>query len=299
MMSMVVVASGCGGIESIAWDKNHDGLISQCEGIDRLFCGLTPGCEGQELACLAICQDDGHGGCVPCPDSFQCVPKAPVACANLNAQQCSADPRCIADAVVCTLECRDDGNGGCLPCNGVPTCRDRNPSASCALVPINSCASIPACEVQTQTICAADHGETDGRKPNTPPEQGCGGGCTTTQFCVNKPVQTCESTPVSSCLSNPSCQIESGNVCDVACQPGSPCPPCATPQPYCTTRPAPSCSNLPLAQCTSAVGCTIESYACADVCLPDGNGGCKPCDVPPPHCVPLTVASPQPAPGPK
>jgi len=237
VMSLVVVAAGC-GVESKAWDKNHDGLVAQCEGIDRFFCELTPGCQGQELACLAICQDDGKGGCLPCPSDFQCVPKP-------------------------------------------------NQPPSCAIVPINSCASIPACEVQTVTVCSAEAGlkspsnETD---PSEPPSADCigpggggGGGCTSTQVCVNKVAPGCESTPVSSCTANPSCQLEYGAVCEVACMPGSTCPPCATPQARCVTRPSTTCELRSIDQCTASPGCMIESSYCSLVCEDDGKGGCLPC----------------------
>ena len=288
MTSLVVLAAGC-GIESKAWDKNHDGLVMQCEGLDRVFCSLTPGCEAREVACLAVCQDDGKGGCTnPCPNDFQCVPKAPVACSTLNAQQCSADPRCISDSVVCGAVCRDDGKGGCLPCGG-SVCRDRDPTPSCALVPLNSCASIPACEVRIETVCTATGHDLPLNGNSNEPTAGCGGGgsCISTEVCVNKPVQTCETTGVASCTANPSCELANGPVCEVACSPNAPCPPCATPAVRCVTREALSCESRSLVECTSKAGCMVEAYACPAICEDDGKGGCKPCNAPPSHCVSL------------
>ena len=294
-MAIVVLAAGCGENATQAWDKNHDGLVSQCEGLGQVACSVTPGCEGQNLACAAICQDDGKGGCLPCPKNFQCVPKPAPACKDLNPQQCASDPRCVADNIsttqnnqICTLECRDDGKGGCVPCNSVPTCRDRAPvpQTQCGQLPIGSCAIVPACTVQTMTVCTANA---------TPPSAGCfggggGGGCSTTQICVNKQAPLCDSTPISTCTANPSCKLELGPVCEIACQPGTNCPPCATGQQRCVTR-ATTCDSRSLAECTSAVGCTIETSVCAAICQPDGKGGCLPC-VGQSRCIPLALPLP-------
>jgi hypothetical protein len=251
VMAVVAVAAGCsGGIGSQTWDKNHDGLVSQCEGLDQFFCGITPGCEGQAVACIAICVDDGKGGCgSPCGDGFQCVPKP-------------SQP-------------------------------------SCALVPINSCASIPACEVQTVTSCegSSGGGHTEARDLAAPPSVGCGGGCTSTQVCVNKQnSQSCEATAVDVCTSNPACELQSGPVCLIYCAPGAECPPCATPKQTCVTRTVVnSCENRSLATCTSDVGCMVESYACPAVCEDDGKGGCLPCPGQPSRCVPIPVVTSPPA----
>lgn len=241
VMSVLVLAGCAGGIGSQPWDKNHDGLVGQCEGLERLFCDMTPGCEGRSVACLAVCVDDGHGGCTnPCGDGFQCVPKTQPACQELNAQQCGSDPRCEATPPqYCSLVCADDGKGGCLPCNGGPVCHDRPSTPSCALVPLNSCAAIPACEVQTVTVCKGFSGVGVPVESGTKPELGCDDGnanaCTSTQVCVNKTAKSCEETAADSCTSKPGCELQSGPVCEIACLTDAPCPPCAQPSLRCVS----------------------------------------------------------------
>ncbi len=245
MTSMVLVAAGCaGGVGSTPWDKNRDGLIGACEGLNRQACAATAGCEGQELACLAICQSDGVGGCLPCPSDFQCVSVTPTP-----------------------------------------------PPVSCALLPVGLCAIVPACEVQSVTVCSATVHAPDDSQPET----GCGGGCTTVQICANRPSQSCENTPVDSCTSNPACELESGPVCEIACLVGTDCPPCATPSPRCVTRPVvDACGSLSDTECTAAAGCRLDGAVCSLVCEDDGKGGCKPCPGAPTRCVALEQPVPVP-----
>ncbi len=286
-MAVVVVAAGCGQIESQPWDKNHDGLVGQCEGLDRFFCGIRNNCRVEERACLAICQSDGHGGCLPCAADFECVPKGPN-CGALNAQQCNNDPRC---EIVGAASSAATDNAGFKAAPPYPTepqtiCVER---PSCALVPINSCASISLCEVQSVTVCSGSAGapvpeDSSSDKALAPPI----GGCTTTQICVNKAPATCESRSVSTCTADPECELVSGPVCEIACVQGSSCPPCATPSQTCATRHVvDTCQGRPDNQCTQANGCQLESAVCTAECKDDGHGGCAPCFAAS-RCIPLT-----------
>lgn len=54
-----------------------------CAQLDEQTCGARSDCEWQQLACPAVCEDDGMGGCKPCPPSGQCAPKNPVCPPNV------------------------------------------------------------------------------------------------------------------------------------------------------------------------------------------------------------------------
>ncbi len=291
MVSMVaVVGAGCGQVQGLPWDKNHDGIVAQCEGLDRFFCGLTPNCQGQELACLAICLDDGKGGCLPCPSDFECVPKQPIACSQLSNQQCTNDPRCELFTVQTGSNIRIPED---QPLN-ITHCREKQ--SGCGAVPVNSCASIPGCEVQQVTVCSGSAGAQEDRaiappicaqdaRPSDPalaPAQDagtpCNDGCTSVSICVNKPViSTCEQRDVASCTQRPECELVNGPVCEIACIQGSSCPPCATPAPTCATKTKNHCQNLLTNECSASVGCKLESPVCTAECRDDGKGGCAPC----------------------
>lgn len=101
-----------------------------CESLPVDACLAQPGCALQELAwaCLAVCEDDGHGGCLPCPTppdaELRCVtvpPPTPV-CETRSADECTAMPGCalIQEDYACPAICEDDGHGGCLPCPAPP-----------------------------------------------------------------------------------------------------------------------------------------------------------------------------------
>lgn len=54
---------------------------SACFSLDVATCTTHPECELAPGACPAVCEDDGHGGCLPCdaPPSCQPVSRPPVA----------------------------------------------------------------------------------------------------------------------------------------------------------------------------------------------------------------------------
>lgn len=313
MVSMVaVVGAGCGQVAGLPWDKNHDGIVAQCEGLDRFFCGITPNCQGQELACLAICVDDGKGGCKDlCGDGFQCVPIQPIACFQLSNSQCVNDPRCELFTVQTGSNAR--APEGDVPAN-LTRCRERQ--TGCESVALNSCAAIPGCHVQQVTVCSGSAGaqQAESDKAIAPPicatdtrpsedfaappapdagaptDAGspCGGGCTTFSICTSAPiVNACEQSSVATCTQLPECELVNGPVCKVFCAPGTHCPPCASPALVCALKTKPNtCQNLSPNLCTASAGCRLETAVCAAVCEDDGHGGCKPCPVGQ-VCVPL------------
>lgn len=297
----MLVAGCAGGAVERPWDKNRDGLVQACEGLSPAGCAATPGCEGQQLACTLECRSDGQGGCLPC-DSFACLPKPSVDCGTLDDAQCAADPRCeLGDPPVCLAVCEDDGTGGCKPspCDTVARCHSK-PPFDCSQLPVGLCSFIPACQVVTDTYCLGVAGGPtapdafDGGQPR------CGNDdptCHTVQRCENRqplPPLTCEQLPLQACAATPGCAVESGGaVCDVACLPGSNCPPCAQPQPpRCVTVAPVGCASRDTSRCAADGACMLESFACPAVCDDDGKGGCKPCDAPPPRCVELPAPPP-------
>ncbi len=94
------------------------------------------------------------------------------------------------------------------------------------------------------------------------------------------------------CTANPSCELQTGPVCAIACLPGQPCPECATPKQLCVTKPT-HCETRSIDQCLPADGCQVEQFACLAICEDDGNGGCLPCNAPPPRCVAMAAQPPE------
>ena len=287
MAFVAVAVAGCGEKGLHAWDENHDGLIAQCEGLNRVACGVTPGCQGQELACILICRDDGKGGCLPC-DDFQCIPQTQPSCESLTAHQCANDPRCVVSLATSPGACPP--NAFCET-SAVSVCQTKPPSTpDCALIPVGVCSLVPACEVQDITVCSVepDHGI-----GNQKPTAGCFPSCTTTQICAARTTASCEGRPPAACTADPKCELQTGPVCEIACLPGQACPPCATPTQLCVTKPS-HCESRSIDQCLPADGCQVEAFACLAICEDDGNGGCLPCDAPPPRCVAMTAQKPEP-----
>jgi len=96
-----------------------------CESVPLDRCSLTPGCYVEDqanFACAAVCEDDGDGGCKPCPTPPiappRCLPILPSTCEARTADTCLSTPGCELVTVdyACPAVCEDDGDGGCLPC---------------------------------------------------------------------------------------------------------------------------------------------------------------------------------------
>jgi len=93
-------------------------------------CGARADCEwtDTDCACPAICQDDGKGGCVPCPPCGKsCRTKVPAICQQLDVAQCLGRSDCQWETPACPAICQDDGKGGCLPCDAEGGCMPKNP----------------------------------------------------------------------------------------------------------------------------------------------------------------------------
>jgi hypothetical protein len=93
-------------------------------------CGARTDCEWAEApcACPAICEDDGKGGCKPCPPCAKtCRAKAPSICQQLDEKTCATRSDCQWDILACAAVCQDDGKGGCLPCPNQGVCNPKTP----------------------------------------------------------------------------------------------------------------------------------------------------------------------------
>jgi hypothetical protein len=96
--------------------------MPSCESLPVDACLAHAGCAlaQQAIACPAVCQDDGNGGCVPTPcqeTQERCVSIAP-SCETRSPDTCLSTPGCALQQsdYACPAVCEDDGHGGCLPC---------------------------------------------------------------------------------------------------------------------------------------------------------------------------------------
>lgn len=114
------------------------------------------------------------------------------------------------------------------------------------------------------------------------------------------PTDPCKELDEKTCSSVPGCYPEYA-VCDLACAPDSDggCMPCPTIYMGCSGQNPPpppppqnTCEGLDEATCASRSDCYGIYYACPAVCEDDGNGGCKPCPLPPFECRPISPPPP-------
>ncbi len=318
-ISVVVMLAGCGVPEER--ERNRQPVTS-CAGLDRFACGARADCVGEELACIALCVDDGRGGCAsPCAETFRC--SARPACEALGAAACQADPRCEVVSSVYDTACRDDGRGGCLPRQTpAPACRTRPGAPSCEALSEQACAADARCEVISSacTLECRDDGH-GGCLPCVAPPALCR---------TRAPTASCYGLSSASCVARGDCELVSP-VC--ACTANGPCD-CAALAPTCQPREVPSscyglspdacdaradchfaaprcdcsatdalcdcpafepsclpvgpCAGLDAATCMSNPRCEVAPSVCTAECRDDGHGGCLPCDVGPTECVERT-----------
>ena len=123
-LALGVFVAGCGN--GLGGPKGAREPVLSCDGLSRTECEESTVCQVEELACIALCVDDGSGNCgSPCAQDFRCVAR-PASCESLDQQACEADARCEFVAWACAAVCLDDGQGGCLPCDVPPSsCRTR------------------------------------------------------------------------------------------------------------------------------------------------------------------------------
>lgn len=248
MAVAVVVLAGCNAADGTKpWDQNQDGLVTACEGLNHDTCVATAGCE--LVATTPLYATD----------------------AERAVQGCFAEPTEV--------------------CQPTPP----PPPPDCSLIPVAMCQFIPACEVVSQQLCTGVRGS----DASTPPgmEHGCippPDTCEVVEFCVNRAPPSCESLSEDACLAQPGCALEEVfYACTMECRDDGHggCMPCEAPtgpQARCVTVPPPSCEGVPLDHCALTPGCYVEeSAACPAVCEDDGMGGCMPCPVAPPRCLPI------------
>ncbi|GMU62111.1 MAG: hypothetical protein AMXMBFR34_38740 [Myxococcaceae bacterium] len=244
-LGAVVVLGACGGEHggTSPWDQNQDGLVAACEGLNQSACETDPGCEYVFAACTMDCRDDGHGGCLPCDALSFCRPIAPA------------------------------------------------PPPDCSALPVPLCGLVPACELVVQQVCT---GVTPlPEDPSVPPQPRCGvpDECTTITTCGNRRPPVCEGLSGDACLSVPGCALEVADwACPAVCEDDGHggCLPCPMPPSRCVTVPPPDvCGTRDPSNCGGDGLCTVELWACPAGCEDDGHGDCKPCEPPPPRCIPV------------
>lgn len=334
----VMAVTGCGPTGNTPWDENRDGLIGPCEGLNPTACDATAGCEPAAVVCDLACRDDGHGGCLPCPGGETCRPTPPPPafdCAQLTDVQCINDSRCeLVEGAV-----RTEPTGGAefappAPDQRPPStrfCVNRLPTP-CESLPADLCLARPGCALETSGATCDVACFAEGCPPCATPAQRCvtmpspgdcstrdantctidgrcalefgavcdiacepGGNCppcaTPTPVCVPlPPPDFCGARDANTCTLDGRCVLESGPVCDAICDPNGNCPPCANPTVHCVPAiPPDSCGGRDLASCELDGRCVVESWACPAICEFDADGGCKPCEAPPAMCVPAPV----------
>ena len=286
-MVAVMAVTACGPTGNTPWDENHDGLIGPCEGLNPTACDATPGCEPAAVVCDLVCRDDGHGGCLPCPGAETCRPTPPPPafdCATLTDVQCINDSRC--ELVEYATQPATPNTGGAEFAPPAPDqrpagprhCVNRLPTA-CETLPVDLCLARPGCALETTVA-------TGGTDVACFSEEGCARPAPQQRCVTMPPADTCSTRDANTCTIDGRCTLEYGAVCDIACEPGGNCPPCADPTPRCVPLPPPDlCGARDANTCSIDGRCVLEfGPVCDAIC--DPNGFCPPCANPTPHCVP-------------
>jgi hypothetical protein len=307
-ISLVVVVAACGpGLQP---PISRPQPLTNCDTLDRASCSARTDCQVEQLACAAICQDDGHGGCVPC-NGFRCIAVTPAACSTLDETSCTARSDCrLEHALGACPPCDPsaDGRFACPQCvSPAPRCVDATPPA-CGSLDITTCGTRADCHVERSS-----GGSTGFANPEGAPIA-CPALCTTdangVTSCVSGPCDVsdsarcvpnapaaCEALDVNACSSRADCHLESSSAADVAC-PQS----CTTdsagntvcsggcafvpPTDHCVSNAPMSCESLDANTCTQRADCSLETPPCVATCTVDslGNRICTTCDATP-RCV--------------
>jgi len=300
--SLVVVVAACGpGLQP---PISRPQPLTTCAALDRASCSARTDCQVEELACAAICQDDGHGGCVPC-NAFRCVSVTPAACSTLDETSCTARSDCrVEHALGACPPCDPsaDGRFACAQCvSPAPRCVDATP-VSCGSLDITTCGTRADCHVERSSggLASPEAGPVACPQSCTTDSAGntaCSGGCalpTPTDRCVSNAPMRCESLDANTCSLRADCSLETLpciETCTVDPLGNGICTACdATPR-CVTARPVDTCSGLEDSACNARPDCSLEMLACPAVCVDDGNGGCEPCDTAA-VCVPRIPPSP-------
>ncbi|MBX7102198.1 MAG: hypothetical protein K1X89_31065 [Myxococcaceae bacterium] len=97
---------------------------TDCGSRSLATCANDGKCELESWACLAVCEDDGHGGCKPCPaPESRCVPvhRAPPpdprpTCGGIATREACSAAGCEVREWECAQVCLVESDGGCAPC---------------------------------------------------------------------------------------------------------------------------------------------------------------------------------------
>lgn len=237
-----------------------------CSTLDRNSCSARADCLGVDLACAAICVDDGRGGCQPC-DSFQCIDRSAAACEQLDPNTCANRPDCelvSAGAPRFADEAQLDGGAAAPPYEPSQYCVTRHvPTNPCDGLDESTCSSTPGCEV-IRAVCDQYCDPSDA---SCSPEY-----CNPPAICV--PTR-CENLDANTCSTHSECTLvvpECPSTCTVDDQGNTNCTPVACDfDPVC--MPA-ACSALDSNQCSARPDCRLDRpSACTQTCVDDGQGG--------------------------
>jgi hypothetical protein len=297
--------------------------LEPCEELGRAACGARSDCAVEALFCATVCVDDGQGGCRPC-DAFQCVPVAPRACEQLDAAACGARSDCVLETPECATPNSAGSAAGCLACDPAPRCVTRpTPPNPCEGLDGPTCSATPGCEVIANGACppcapgatcspcasiscvpvqppsrcegldATTCEATPGcllagtRCPYCGPNMLCEP-CEDSLTCIEAPVppppSPCDGLDATACEATPGCGLLLTGC--PPCEAGAACPACSAAVTCVPVDPPSPCLGYDVATCSTHPECEVVAYACTAECRDDGNGGCLPCDAPPPSCQP-------------
>lgn len=211
------------------------------------------------------------------------------ACEGLDRYSCGATSGCHGEAVACLAVCVDDGAGGCSsPCSEDFRCVPER----CEELDAAQCSADPRCVLEAAPVCEIACLTGEDCPPCAQPQPVCR---------TRPPADDCSQRPFETCGVDSRCEVRAVTVCaheggggtppaDPGIAPGEPAPGCGG---DCTTtlQCAPrlvenDCAARDADRCEADGACRLVAYACAAVCEDDGNGGCKPCPLPPVSCVP-------------
>lgn len=295
MVAVMAVMMSCGADGNSAWDLNHDGLITPCEGLNSRACDSTPGCEPVAAACDTHSGSDSAlrevGSNTPCVGAETCQPTTPPIfdCSRLPLSDCATVARC--EVVTRETACATGGNGAGFaesdrafpapPCGqAVQVCVNRAPAA-CEQLSNDVCLAQPGCALAGADATCDVSCSDSGNGFSCPV-------CATPQLhCVTvPPPDVCGARDENTCAMDGRCVLE---VSDVRYESGggaTPCfpgdqncgapAPCSPPAPRCVPAPPPDvCGSRDENTCSLDGQCVLETLACATVCSPDGS--CPPC----------------------
>ena len=260
---------------------------ASCESLSADVCLARPGCalESSDASpCFMACEvDDETCGCTPA--QLRCVTQPPPDdCFGRDENSCTLDGRCVLESTaVCDVYCEPGTE--CPPCSVRNVyCVPAPPPDVCGSRDANSCTFDGRCVLVQGPVCDAV----------CDPNGSCPPCANPTVYCVPAPPpDACGSRDLTSCELDGRCMVQAW-ACPAICKPdgNGGCEPCDAPPAVCVPAYQPDeCSTRDLTSCEYDGRCMVQAWACPAICIPDGNGGCEPCDAPPVACVPVTPPS--------